>query len=47
MATLQRYVKLDSSGRFPYLEALFKSSKIGGAAPGFEVIAARVLARTP
>ncbi len=47
MATLQRYVKLDSSGRLPYFEALLRSSKIGGAAPGFEVIAARVLARTP
>ncbi len=46
MATLERYVKLDGSGRFPYFEALLKSSKIGGAAPGFEVIAARVLART-
>jgi hypothetical protein len=47
MATLQRHVKPDSSGRFPYFEALLKSSKIGGAAPGFEVIAVRVLARTP
>ncbi len=47
MATLQRYVKPDGSGKFPYFEALLKSSKVGGAAPGFEVIAARVLARTP
>jgi hypothetical protein len=39
-------VKLDSAGRFPYFEALLKSSKIGGAAPGFEIIAVRVLART-
>jgi hypothetical protein len=46
MATLQRYVKLDSAGRFPYFEALLKSSKVGGASPGFEVIAVRVLART-
>jgi hypothetical protein len=46
MATLRRYVKLDGSGRFPYFEVLLRSSKIGGAAPGFEVIAVRVLART-
>jgi hypothetical protein len=46
MATLQRYVKLDGSGRLPYFEALLRSSKIGGAAPGFEVIAVRVMART-
>ncbi len=45
MATLRRYVKLDGSGRLPYFEALLRSSKIGGAAPGFEVIAVRVLAR--
>ena len=45
MATLQRYVKVDGSGRLPYFEALLRSSKIGGAAPGFEVIAVRVLAR--
>ena len=45
MAALRRYVKVDGSGRLPYFEALLRSSKIGGAAPGFEVIAVRVLAR--
>jgi hypothetical protein len=39
MATLRRNLKLD-------FEALLKSSKIGGTAPGFEVILARVRART-
>ena len=47
MATLQRDVKLDGRGRLPYFEALLKSGKIGGAAPGFTVIATRVLAHTP
>jgi hypothetical protein len=37
---------LDGSGRLPYFEALLRSSKIGGAAPGFEVIAVRALTRT-
>jgi hypothetical protein len=47
MATLHRYVKLEGSGRYPYFEALLRSRKIGGASPGFEVIATRVLAHTP
>jgi hypothetical protein len=47
MATLQRYVKPDSSGRLAYFEALLKSSKIGGVAPGFEVIAFRKAAGRP
>jgi len=41
MEMLHHYVKLD--GRLPYFEVLLKSSKIGGAAPGFEVIATRLV----
>jgi hypothetical protein len=47
MATLQRYVKLDGNGRLPYFEVLLKSSKMGGAAPGFEVIVVRKSAGRP
>jgi len=39
---LPRFVPMDRNGRFPYFEMLLKSSKIGGAAPGFEVIASRL-----
>lgn len=39
---LPRFVPMDRNGRFPYFEVLLKTSKIGGASPGFEVIAYRL-----
>ena len=40
---LQRLIPLDREGRLPYFEALLKSSKVGGATPGFSIVASRLV----
>ena len=47
MESLQRVVKAQANGRLPYFEVLLKSSKIGGAAPGVEVVAWRTAPAAP
>jgi hypothetical protein len=41
LAELRRMI--GGTGRMPYFEVLLKSSRVGGAAPAFHVVAARVL----
>jgi hypothetical protein len=43
LSTLRHFVKPDRTGKFPYFELLLRSSKIGGASPGFELVAFRSL----
>ena len=35
--------KADTETKFPYFEALLKSSRVGGATPGFSIVAVRLL----
>ena len=42
MSQLRSFMKLGSS-RFPYFEAMLKSSKIGGSTPGFAPVAFRIV----
>jgi hypothetical protein len=43
LAELRRYVHPQVDGRMPYFELLLKSSRVGGAAPGFHIVAFREL----
>lgn len=41
LVQLQSLVAPDRAGRFPYFEVLLKSTRVGGATPGFSIVAAR------
>jgi hypothetical protein len=41
LAQLESVVKPEKDGHLPYFEALLKSSRIGGATPGFSIVAVR------
>lgn len=43
IAQLRPFAPLDGHGRLPYFEVLLKSSKVGGATPGFAIVAFRLL----
>jgi hypothetical protein len=43
MAQLRTLAVPGSDGRLPYFEVLLKSSRVGGAAPGFHIVALRLL----
>lgn len=38
---LRQFIQFDRDGRLPYFEILLKSSRVGGAAPGFSLVAFR------
>lgn len=41
LALLQSLVSLNRNGHFPFFEILLKSSRVGGATPGFSIVAVR------
>lgn len=41
LAQLGRFAHIDAAGRLPYFEVLLKSTRVGGAAPGFHIVAYR------
>jgi hypothetical protein len=43
LAQLRNFARPDAEGRLPYFEVLLKSSRVGGAAPGFHIVAFRLL----
>jgi len=43
LAQVRSFAPLDRDGRLPYFEVLLKSSRVGGAAPGFSIVAFRSL----
>jgi hypothetical protein len=43
LAELRNYVHPDPGGPMPHFELLLKSSRVGGAAPGFHIVAFRLL----
>jgi hypothetical protein len=42
IASLRRRVPADRKGQLPYFEALVKSARLGGVAPGSEIVASRI-----
>jgi hypothetical protein len=43
LVELRNYVRPEADGRMPHFELLLKSNRVGGAAPGFHVVAFRQL----
>jgi hypothetical protein len=43
LAELSAVAKPDANGRMPYFEALLESNRVGGAAPSFHIVSARLL----